>query len=83
MNEWLFDTTNYITNVISKVLLKLRSKPILNKTIELYVKDLADTTWSIIISVHKKWSLPLRIFFVNVTKSTVSCGFGHIYWKNP
>ena len=83
MNEWLFDTTNYITNVISKVLLKLRSKPILNKTIELYVKDLADTTWSIIISVHKKWSFPLRIFCVNVTKSTVSCGFGHIYWKNP
>ena len=24
-----------------------------------------------------------RIFSVNVTKSAVSCGFGHIYRKNP
>ena len=29
----------------------------------------------------KKWSFPLRISSVNVTK--VSCGSGHIYWKNP
>ena len=20
---------------------------------------------------------------INVTKSAVSCGFGHIYWRNP
>ena len=32
--------------------------------------------------LHKKWSFPLRIFSVNMTKSTVSCGFGHIYWRN-
>ena len=25
----------------------------------------------------------LRISTVNVTKSAVSCGFGHIYWRNP
>ena len=30
-----------------------------------------------------KWSFPLRIFSVNVTKSAVSCEFGHIYWRNP
>ena len=30
-------------------------------------------------SLHKKWSYPLRIPPVNVTKSAVSCGFGHIY----
>ena len=30
----------------------------------------------------KKWSFPLRISSVNVTKSAVSCGFGHIYWRN-
>ena len=35
------------------------------------------------ISVHKKWSFPLRISSVNVTKSAVSCWFGHIYWRNP
>ena len=29
-----------------------------------------------------KWSFPLRIFLVTVTKSAVSCGFGHIYWRN-
>ena len=34
-------------------------------------------------SLHKKWSFPLRIFPVNVTKFAVSCVFGHIYWRNP
>ena len=34
-------------------------------------------------SLHTKWSFPLRISSVNVTKSAVSCGFGHIYWRNP
>ena len=28
---------------------------------------------------EQKWSFPLRISLVNVTKSAVSCGFGHIY----
>ena len=32
-------------------------------------------------SLHKKWSFPLRIFSVNVTKSAVSCGFCHILKK--
>ena len=31
---------------------------------------------------HKKWSFPLTISLVNVTKSAVFCGFGHIYWRN-
>ena len=31
----------------------------------------------------KKWSFPLRVSSVNVTKSAVSCEFGHIYWRNP
>ena len=33
--------------------------------------------------MHKKWSFPLRISSVNVTKSAVSCEFGHIYWGSP
>ena len=33
--------------------------------------------------LHKKWSFPLRISSVNVTKSVGNCGFGHIYWRNP
>ena len=34
-------------------------------------------------TLHKKLSFPVRISSVNVTKSSVPCGFGHIYWKNP
>ena len=30
----------------------------------------------------KKWSFPLRLSSVNMTKSAVSCRFGHIYWRN-
>ena len=37
---------------------------------------------SISSTLHKKWSFPLRIFLVNMTKCAVSCGFGHIYWRN-
>ena len=33
--------------------------------------------------LHKKWSFPLRISSVNVTKSAANCGFDHIYWRNP
>ena len=33
--------------------------------------------------LHKKLSFPLRISSVNMTKSTVSCGFGHISLRNP
>ena len=35
----------------------------------------------LLITLHKEWSFPLRISSVNVTKSAVSCGFGHIYWR--
>ena len=38
---------------------------------------------SIYFSQHKKWSFPLRISLVNVTKSVGNCWFGHIYWRNP
>ena len=35
-------------------------------------------------SLHKEWTfLLLRISSVNMTKSAVNCGFGHIYWRNP
>ena len=32
--------------------------------------------------LHKKLSFPLRISSVNVTKSGVSSGFDHIYWRS-
>ena len=34
------------------------------------------------LSLHKKWSFPLRIYSGNVTISAVFCLFGHIYWRN-
>ena len=34
------------------------------------------------IRLHIKWSFPLKIFSVNMTKFAVSCQFGHIYWRN-
>ena len=36
----------------------------------------------IISALHKEWSFSVRIFSVNVTKSTVSSGFDHIYWRD-
>ena len=30
----------------------------------------------------QKWSFPLKISAVNLTKFEVSCGSGHIYWRN-
>ena len=38
--------------------------------------------YMVIWPLHKKWSFPLRISPVNVTKSTGNCGFGHTCWKN-
>ena len=35
------------------------------------------------MSLHKKWSFPLRISSINLIQSAGNCGFGHIYWRNP
>ena len=35
------------------------------------------------LTLHKKWSFPLRISSVNVTKSAGDCGLGYIYWTHP
>ena len=31
----------------------------------------------------QKMKFPIKASSVNVTKSAVSCRFGHIYWRNP
>ena len=46
-----------------------------NLTIEIHNKKVET-------ALHKKWSFPLRISSVSVTKSAVSCIFDHIYWRN-
>ena len=35
------------------------------------------------VTLHNKWSFPLRISSASVTKSKGNCGFAYIYWKNP
>ena len=34
-------------------------------------------------SLNKNEVFPLRISSINVTKSAVSCGFGHVHGRNP
>ena len=34
------------------------------------------------LAQHIKWSFPLRISSVNVTKLAENCGVGHIYWSS-
>ena len=47
-----------------------------------------DTTWArreipvVHFSLHKKWSFPLRVSSVNVTKYTGNCEFGHTCLRN-
>ena len=54
-----------------------------------FVKDSIIDVWrgleytSECSTLHKKWSFPLGISSVNVTKFAVSCGFAHIYGRNP
>ena len=47
------------------------------KNLPIFHWQLAEAT------LHKKWSFPLMVSSVNVTKSAGNCGFGHIHWKNP
>ena len=44
--------------------------------VKLSILDACGTTKN-----NKKRSFPLRISWVNVTKSAEKCGFGHIYWR--
>ena len=55
---------------------------LLLETVKLWGIDLLTDVEIEVESLHKKWSFPLQISSVNVTKSAVSCGFGLIYWRN-
>ena len=34
-------------------------------------------------TLHKKRSFLLRTFLLNMIRLVVSCGFDHVYWRNP
>ena len=51
-------------------------------TRRIYDSDMSEMGFAMQFTLHKKWSFPLRISSVNVTKSAVSFGFGHIDWRN-
>ena len=44
---------------------------------------LGKAPFSPLLTLHKKWSFPLRFPSVNVDKSVGIWGFGKIYWRNP
>ena len=44
-------------------------------------QEASKDNWDKLNKLHKKWSFLLRISSANVTKSAVSCRFGHIYWR--
>ena len=54
--------------------------PCLSKySIKIYNKEWGKIRCFFILHAAPKKSFTFRVFLVNVTKSTVSCGFGHIY----
>ena len=46
---------------------------------ELIIINSEKTRMTKTVTLHQKCSFPLMISSVNVTKSAVSCGFGHIH----
>ena len=44
-----------------------------------FLKNSSGYLYIVLLSLHEKRSFSLIIFLVNVTKSAISCGFGHIY----
>ena len=53
------------------------------KVIFLYFNWYSTENKVLCILLVKKWSFPLKIFPINVTKSPGNGGFGNIYWTNP
>ena len=47
-----------------------------------YWKITPTRKYSIFNITTQKWSFPLRISSVDVTKSAGNCGSGHFYWRN-
>ena len=79
-NTWNFTRHN---NKDMRILLHSSSllKVNINNTFPIFQKMLSKL--ETLQTMHKKWSFPLKIPSVNVTKPIGNCRFGHIYWRNP
>ena len=78
-----FSRAPFLQNSSRRLLLPLKKKTFKgnkNNQTPFITKELRKEIYT---TLHKKWSFPLRVSSVNVTKSAVACGFGHIYWRNP
>ena len=65
----------------SKLIFRTVSIPVLRASDFCDSKHLWE--WSLLETwLNKKWSFPLRISLVNITRSAGYCVFGQIYWKN-
>ena len=74
-SRWSMDSKNFIEN-------RNKVEAIQERCLLAVLNDYL-SNYSQLLPLHKKWSFPLRISSVNVTKSAGNCGFGHIYWRNP
>ena len=81
---------NYIRNLDEGIIptgLRINKKPVVNTFLSDFNKNrkriISKPERDLVqLSLQKEWSFPFQISLVNVTKSTVSCGFGQIYWRN-
>ena len=69
LDLFIFLVVNSGTTLVLKIAFYVKHQPLLQRIM--------------VYTTSKKWNFPLRVSSVNVTKSTVFCGFGHIYWGNP
>ena len=64
----------YLKAICSKLLKILYKPSTFKNSVSIHNRGL-----QVLPTLHRKWSFPVRISSVNLTKSAVSCGFSHIY----
>ena len=85
-----FDSFLSTTSIVTAEKMRFSIKDFLSKSDQIR-SFLVISLWQSLVTfrvswgspLRKKWSFPLRIPSVNVTKSAVCYGFGYIYCRNP
>ena len=78
LNRPLLDCSTIVDTIVQQLLSRLFISQDSVKNCAMYQRYTHDPTFTL----HKKWSFPLRISSVNVTKFAGNYRFGHIYWRN-